>query len=43
MKPASDELRKELEVEWVVARLCGVCKHLTEVGIADDGDIVYES
>lgn len=43
VKPASDELRKELEIEWVVARLCGVCKHLTEVGIADDGDIVYES
>lgn len=43
VKPASDAVRKELEVEWVATRLCGVCKHLSEVGIAGDGDIVYES
>lgn len=43
VKPASAEVRKELEVEWVASRLCGVCKHLTEIGIAADGDVVYES
>ncbi len=43
VKPASPEMKKELEVEWVASRLCGVCKHLTEIGIAADGDVVYES
>lgn len=43
VKPASSEMKKELEVEWVASRLCGVCKHLTEIGIAADGDVVYES
>lgn len=43
VKPASAAIKKELEVEWVATRLCGVCKHLTELGIAADGDVVYES
>jgi hypothetical protein len=43
VKPATAEVRKELGVEWVATRLCGVCKHLTEIGIAADGDVVYES
>jgi hypothetical protein len=43
VKPATPAIKKELEVEWVATRLCGVCKHQTEVGIADDGDVVYES
>ena len=43
VKPASAAIQEELKVEWVATRLCGVCKHQTELGIADDGDVVYES
>lgn len=43
VKPASASLREELKVVWVVTRLCGVCKNQTELGLAADGDVVYES
>ena len=43
MKPATKALEDELGVIWVAVRLCGVCKHEEEIGIAADGDIVYAS
>lgn len=43
VKPAPPAIKEELQVEWVATRFCGVCKHQTELGIADDGDVVYES
>jgi transcription elongation factor Elf1 len=42
-KPAPESLVKELGVAWVVVRICGVCGYQGEVGIQDDGDIVFES
>lgn len=43
VKPAPKAIKDELGVVWVVVKLCGVCKHQEEIGIAADGDIVYES
>lgn len=42
-KQAPESLVKELGVAWVVVRICGVCGYQGEVGIQDDGDIVFES
>lgn len=42
VKPAPQGLANELGVVWVVVRTCGVCGVQTELGIQDDGDIVYE-
>jgi hypothetical protein len=41
VKPASDEARKELKVIWQVSKICGVCGTAAEMGIDDEGDIVY--
>ncbi len=43
VKPAPESLEKELGVVWIVVRTCGVCGTQGEIGIQDDGDIVYES
>lgn len=42
VKPAPASLAEELQVVWVVVRTCGVCGVQSELGIQDDGDIVYE-
>lgn len=42
-KPAPASIVKELGAVWVVVRICGVCKYQSELGIQDDGDIVFES
>jgi transcription elongation factor Elf1 len=42
-KPATEAIAKELGVAWVVTRVCGICGTHGEVGIQDDGDIVFES
>ena len=41
IKPASDAQRKELSVAWQAMKTCGVCGAVQEVGIDDDGDVVY--
>ena len=33
--------RKELKEAWHVVLVCGVCGLEQELGIADDGDIIY--
>jgi hypothetical protein len=30
-------------VAWIATKICGVCGHHGEIGIQDDGDIVFES
>lgn len=41
VKPAPKAIETELGAVWVANRICGVCDHREEIGIADDGDIVY--
>jgi hypothetical protein len=41
VKPASESHRKALGELWHVEKLCGVCGMQQEVGIDDEGDIVY--
>ncbi len=41
VKPADAELRRNLDVAWLATKTCGVCEAMTELGINDDGDIVY--
>ncbi|HEU4988910.1 MAG: hypothetical protein KGL93_02580 [Gemmatimonadota bacterium] len=42
-KPATADLQKSLGVTWMAAKTCGVCGAIQELGINDDGDIVYVS
>ena len=41
VKPASEEHRAELGELWHVVMVCGICGTHQELGIDDDGDIVY--
>ena len=41
VKAATESQRQELEVAWVAQQVCGVCNAHQELGIADDGDIIY--
>ena len=43
VKPASDALRKEFNEEWHASLVCGVCGTHQELGIDDDGDVIYVS
>jgi hypothetical protein len=43
VKPADAELREKLGVVWLVAKTCGVCEAIQELGLNEDGDIVYVS
>ena len=43
VKPADAELRKNLNVSWLATKTCGVCGAIQELGISDEGDIVYVS
>jgi hypothetical protein len=39
--PASPELEKEFNERWHATLVCGVCGMHQEIGIDDDGDVVY--
>lgn len=41
VKPSSEALRKELGEVWHATLVCGVCGMQQELGIDDDGDVVY--
>lgn len=41
VKPASDALRAELRAHWIATKVCGVCGLQQELGIDEDGDIVF--
>lgn len=41
VKPASESHHKALGEVWHVTKVCGVCGMHHEVGIDEEGDIVY--
>jgi len=41
VKPASEAHNKALGEVWHVTKTCGICGMIQEVGIDEDGDIVY--
>lgn len=41
VKPAAESHRKALGEVWHVTKTCGVCGMHQEVGIDEEGDIVY--
>ena len=43
VKPASDGLRAQFNEIWHVVATCGVCGLEKELGIDDDGEIIYVS
>jgi transcription elongation factor Elf1 len=43
VKPADAAEKSELGVSWHVLLICGVCGRHHEIGIDDEGEIVYVS
>jgi transcription elongation factor Elf1 len=43
VKPATPQLKESLGVAWSATKTCGVCNSEHEIGIDEDGDIVYGS
>lgn len=43
LKPASAETRREVGEAWHAVKICGVCGMQQELGIDDEGEIVYVS
>jgi hypothetical protein len=41
VKVAPAAIAEELHVAWVATKTCGVCDYKEEIGIADDGDVVF--
>jgi hypothetical protein len=41
--PASQDRRDDLGVAWIAEKVCGVCDTENELGIAEDGRVVYVS
>ena len=42
VKPAAKRLEESLGIVWSTEQVCGVCEAHLELGIDDDGTIVYE-
>lgn len=42
VKPAAKRLEESLGIVWSTEQVCGVCDAHLELGIDDDGTIVYE-
>ena len=43
VKPAPESLREELRAQWIATKICGVCGLQQELGIDEDGDVVFAS
>ncbi|HEY5219492.1 MAG TPA: hypothetical protein VIJ16_06775 [Gemmatimonadaceae bacterium] len=43
VKPADAQSRESLGVAWLVTKTCGVCDAIHELGINEEGDIIYVS
>jgi hypothetical protein len=43
VKPATEALREEFGELWHAVKVCGVCGLEQELGIDQDGDILYAS
>lgn len=41
VKPASDALKAEFNERWHVVAICGICGGEIEMGIDEEGDILY--
>jgi hypothetical protein len=41
IKPATEAQRQELSIAWQAVKTCGVCGAVQEVGIDEDGDVIY--
>jgi transcription elongation factor Elf1 len=41
VKPATESQREALKVAWQAAKVCGVCGAHQEMGIDEEGEIVY--
>jgi hypothetical protein len=41
VKPATPRLRESLGILWSAELVCGVCDAHLELGIGDDGEVVY--
>ncbi|HKO16279.1 MAG TPA: hypothetical protein VJU87_08565 [Gemmatimonadaceae bacterium] len=41
VRPATPAHRDELHIAWLARKVCGVCGAEEEMGISDEGDIVY--
>ena len=41
VRPAPENLREELGVAWQAIKVCGVCGAQQEMGIDEDGDVIY--
>ena len=42
VKPASERLQESLGVFWSTQQICGVCDAHFELGIDDEGNVVYD-
>jgi transcription elongation factor Elf1 len=43
VKPATKRQQDDLGIAWLAEKICGVCDSHHEMGINDQGDIVYVS
>jgi hypothetical protein len=43
VRAAPKSLRDEFKAVWHVTRVCGVCRHESELAIDADGDLVFET
>jgi transcription elongation factor Elf1 len=43
VKPASASIAAELGAAWVATKICGVCGLQQEMGIDEEGDVVFVS
>lgn len=41
VKPAAKEQREALNVAWQATKVCGICGSVQELGIDEEGEIVY--
>ena len=41
VKPAAPEQRETLNVAWQATKVCGICGAVQELGIDEEGEIVY--
>lgn len=41
VKEATAAIVAELGAVWIATKTCGVCKYKEEIGIDDEGDVVY--
>jgi transcription elongation factor Elf1 len=41
VKPATRQQNEQLGISWAAEKVCGVCDAHLEMGINDEGDIVY--